>query len=328
MILKILKFFVISLVITLLIPFGLILSQWPLKMEAVQSEEGLNFDAAMAGNLETAPEPAQIEMRDGWSMPARKYGVQDEAKPMLILVHGSGWNGLQYNDLAQTLADDAYVLAVDLRGHGANPERRGDVDYIGQMEDDLADLIKAEAMEGQQVVMLGHSSGGGLVVRFAGGEHGALIDNAVLLAPFLKYDAPSTRADSGGWAHLLLRRVIGLSILNGFGVTALNHLTAIQFNMPAEVLDGPYGNLATTSYSFRLNTGFAPREDYLKDIAALPEFTLVVGADDEAFYADEYEGVMRAMTDKGTYEIVAGVDHLGIVDADQTVAAIRKVLAK
>ena len=98
--------------------------------------------------------------------------------------------------------------------------------------------------------------------------------------------------------------------------------------MPAEVLDGPYGSLATTSYSFRLNTGFAPREDYLKDIAALPEFTLVVGADDEAFYADEYEGVMRAMTDKGTYEIVAGVDHLGIVDADQTVAAIRKVLAK
>ena len=325
MLLKIIQFIAVSLCITALVPFGLIVSQWPMKMTAIQSGETLNFESALAANLQTAPEPEQIEMRDGWSMPVRKYGTQDARKPLLILVHGSGWNGLQYNAMAQNLSNDAHVLAVDLRGHGATPERRGDVDYIGQMEDDLADLINAEAIEGQQLVMLGHSSGGGLVVRFAGGVHGALIDKAVLLAPFLKYNAPSTRADAGGWAHLLLRRVIGLSILNGFGITALNHLTTIQFNMPAEVLDGPYGTLATTSYSYRLNTGFAPREDYLSDIKALPEFTLLVGSADEAFYAEKYEGVMRAVTDKGTYEIVNGVDHLGIIDADETAAAIRGV---
>lgn len=325
MLLAIFKFLVVSLVITALVPFGLIASQWPKKMQTIQTGETLNFESALAGNLETAPKPEQIELRDGWSMPVRKYGTQDAAKPLLILVHGSGWNGLQYNSMAQLLAKEAFVLAVDLRGHGATPKRRGDVDYIGQMEDDLADLIKAEAAEGQQVVMLGHSSGGGLVVRFAGGANGALIDNAVLLAPFLKYNAPSTRADSGGWAHLLLRRVIGLSILNGFGFSALNHLTAIQFNMPADVTEGPYGHLATTAYSYRLNTGFAPREDYLGDIAALPEFTLVVGSEDEAFYADKYEGVMSAVTDKGTYKIVDGVDHLGIIDADETAEAIKAV---
>lgn len=265
MILKFIQFIAVSLCIIALVPFGLVASQWPKKMDAIQTGETLNFESALAGNLQIAPEPAQIETRDGWTMPVRKYGMQDASKPVLILIHGSGWKGLQYNAMAQNLLKDAHVLAVDLRGHGATPERRGDVDYIGQMEDDLADLIQAEAAQGQQVVMLGHSSGGGLVVRFAGGEHGALIDNAVLFAPFLKHDAPSTRSDSGGWAHLLLRRVIGLSILNGFGITALNHLTAIQFNMPAEITEGPYGHLATTAYSFRLNTGFAPREDYLKD---------------------------------------------------------------
>lgn len=325
MLLTFLKFLAVSLVITALVPFGLIASQRPRKMQTIQTGETLNFDSALAGNLETAPKPEQIEMRDGWTMPVRKYGAQDASKPLLILVHGSGWNGLQYNSMAQQLATEAHVLAVDLRGHGATPERRGDVDYIGQMEDDLADLIEAERVEGQQVIMLGHSSGGGLVVRFAGGANGALIDKAVLLAPFLKYNAPSTRADSGGWAHLLLRRVIGLSILNGFGFTALNHLTVVQFNMPAEVTEGPYGHLATTAYSFRLNTGFAPREDYLSDIAALPEFTLVVGSEDEAFYAEKYEGVMSAVTDKGTYRIVEGVDHLGILDAAQTTAAIKAV---
>ncbi|WP_293447547.1 alpha/beta fold hydrolase, partial [Planktotalea sp.] len=166
-----------SLCIIGLVPFGLVASQWPKKMDVIQTGETLNFESALAGNLQTAPEPAQIETRDVWTMPVRKYGMQDASKPLLILIHGSGWNGLQYNAMAQNLLQDAHVLAVDLRGHGATPKRRGDVDYIDQMEDDLADLIQAEAVQGQQVVMLGHSSGGGLVVRFAGGEHGALIDN-------------------------------------------------------------------------------------------------------------------------------------------------------
>ena len=198
MLMTLLKLLAVSLVITALIPFGLIASQWPMKMKDVQSGETLNFEAAMAANLTTAPKPVMIAMRDGWQMPVLKYGAQDVSKPVLILVHRSGWNGLQFNGMAQTLAQDANVFAVDLRGHGATPERRGDVDYIGQMEDDLAALIKAEALPDQQVILAGHSSGGGLVVRFAGGEHGALMDHAVLLAPFLKHNAPTTRTNSGG----------------------------------------------------------------------------------------------------------------------------------
>jgi len=100
------------------------------------------------------------------------------------------------------------------------------------MEDDLVALIKAEAREDQKVIVAGHSSGGGLVVRFAGGEHGALMDEAILFAPFLKYNAPTTRENSGGWAHAMTRRIIGLSMLNTFTITALNYLEIIQFNMP------------------------------------------------------------------------------------------------
>ena len=65
------------------------------------------------------------------------------------------------------------------------PKRCGDIDYINQFEDDLVNLIKATAQPNQKVVMLGQSSSDGLVVRFAGGNHGATIDHAVLLAPFL-----------------------------------------------------------------------------------------------------------------------------------------------
>ena len=325
MILTLLKFIAVSAVITALVPVALVVSQFPVKQAGTPGET-LNFAGVMARGIADMPEPQQIETRSGWAMDVRELGDASGAKPMVVLVHGSGWNGLQFAALAQDLARDAHVLVPDLRGHGARPERRGDVDYIGQMEDDLADLIAAKRAEGQKVVIAGHSSGGGLVVRFAGGAHGAVMDRAVLLAPFLKHDAPATVANSGGWAHVLLRRTIGLSILNGFGITALNHLTSIQFNMPQALLDGPYGHLATTAYSFRLNTGFAPRADYLADVAALPEFTLVVGSEDEAFHADKYEGDMSAVTGKGHYVIVPGVDHLGIVDHPAAAQAIREAL--
>lgn len=87
----------------------------------------------------------------------------------------------------------ADVLVPDLRGHGLNPERRGDIGYIGQFEDDLAALIEAKRKPRQKVVIIGHSSGGGLVVRMAGGKHGTHLDHAVLLAPFLKYNDQTAR---------------------------------------------------------------------------------------------------------------------------------------
>ena len=123
----------------------------------------------------------------------RRYGAGGVDKPLLIMVHGSGWHGMQFHGLAKELATQADVVLQDLRRHGVSPHRRGDIDYINQFEDDLADLIKATAQPNQKVVVLGHSSSGGLVVRFAGGEHGEIIDHAVLLAPFLKHNAPTTR---------------------------------------------------------------------------------------------------------------------------------------
>jgi alpha-beta hydrolase superfamily lysophospholipase len=324
LIFKVLTFAAISLCITLVIAVGLILSQRPGPLKPV--EGGLDFDQTLAAER---AEPAALEpvkMRDGFDLQVRRYAAARPDAPLVVLVHGSGWHGLQFDGLARQLSAQADVLAPDLRGHGPKPGRRGDLDYIGQFEDDLADLITAERKAGQKVVLAGHSSGGGLVVRFAGGDHAALLDAAVLMAPFLKHNAPTTRPNSGGWAEPLLRRIIGLSMLNTFRITALNHLTIMQFHMPAAVLNGPLGDTATTAYSFRLNTSFAPRSDYLKDAAALPPFLLIAGSEDEAFYADKYEPTLAEATQKGRYEIVPDVVHLDIVSAPQTATAIKEFL--
>ncbi|MCX7559525.1 alpha/beta fold hydrolase [Sulfitobacter sp. F26204] len=320
---KVVTFIVSSVVITFGIAGVLILSQRP---KEIPPGDGLDFSQTLENERQVPKPLTQVAMRDGFPLQVRRYDSIAPDAPLLVLVHGSGWHGLHFDGLARSLTAVADVIAPDLRGHGPKPGQRGDIEYINQLEDDLADLIKATAKPGQKVVLGGHSSGGGLVLRFAGGAHGGMLDGALLLAPFLKYNAPTTRQNSGGWTNVLTRRIIGLSMLNSFGITALNHLTVIQLRMPQAVLDGPLGDTATTTYSYRLNTGFAPHGDYLRDVAALPRFTLIVGAQDEAFDAALYEPTMGAVTDKGTYVIVDGVKHLDIVDAVQTRETIESYL--
>lgn len=323
MIRKMLTFLISSILITLGIAAVLILSQRP---GDLPPGDGLDFTNTLAAEGQEPQPLTQVAMRDGYPLQVRRYEGQAADAPLLVLVHGSGWHGLQFDALARGLAASADVVVPDLRGHGTAPGRRGDIDYINQFEDDLADLITATAKQGQQVVLAGHSSGGGLVVRFAGGKHGDMMDGAVLMAPFLKHDAPTMRPNAGGWSYPMLRRIIGLSILNTFHITALNHLTIMQLRMPQVVLDGPLGDTATTAYSYRLNTGFAPRGKYLKDVAALPRFTLIAGAVDEAFDAAQYEPTLSAVTDKGRYVIVDGIGHLDIVNAPETREAIESLI--
>jgi pimeloyl-ACP methyl ester carboxylesterase len=316
------KRILISIVITLVVAVILVFTQRP---KVMSGTGGLDFSSQLESGSETPAPLLSIPMRDGYDLKVRTYGGADNV-PLLVLVHGSGWHGLQFDSLGNDLQGHADMIVPDLRGHGTAPGRRGDVDYIGQFEDDLADMITAVAKPGQKVIMAGHSSGGGLVVRFAGGEHGDMLDGAVLLAPFLKHNAPTTRPNSGGWAHVLTRRIIGLSILNTFQIKALNHLPIIQFNMPQAVLDGPLGDTATVAYSYRLNTSYAPRSKYLEDVAVLPPFILLAGGADEAFIAQEYAPTMGAVTDKGRYELMTGATHLDIVDDPRTRAIIEGFL--
>lgn len=293
----------------------LIASQPPRK-----SVEGQDIDfSALTARGAAEPLPVvETPARDGATLRAFHLPAPDADAPLLVMLHGSGWYGAQFHGLARALSDRAELLVPNLRGHFMGPEPRGDVAHIGQLEEDVADLIDAHRDDDQTVILAGHSSGGGLAIRFAGGPHGAMIDAAVLLAPFLHHDAPTMRDNAGGWARPLTRRIVGLTMLNAVGIGALNHLTAIQFAMPPEVLDGPEGKKATTAYSYALTRSYAPRDDYLADIAALPPFLLIAGTEDRAFRAKRYEPTMSAATDAGRYHLIDGAGHLDLVGAPET----------
>lgn len=332
---KVLNIILVSLGITVVVYFGialtLVFSDAPAQQRPAAGS-GINFNGAMNADYASLPETLHYEARDGSSLPYRMY--EGGTERLIVLAHGSGWHGMQFHPMAQALAEAEIgtVVVPDLRGHGAEPERRGDLDYIGQFEDDIVDLIETmDAPSGsdptyREVVLGGHSSGGGLVVRFAGGDQTDLVDRYILMAPFLKYNAPTTKPNSGDWAYPATRRIIGLTMLNNVGITALNHLPVISFAMPADVLDGPLGSTATTEYSFRLNTAFAP-SNYERDLAALDRpFLLLAGDADESFITEQYEPVISAQTSFGAYEILDGVSHIGVTTEPAAIDAIAEWL--
>jgi pimeloyl-ACP methyl ester carboxylesterase len=158
-------------------------------------------------------------------------------------------------------------------------------------------------------------------VRFAGSKYNDQVAGYLLLSPFLKYNAPTIRPNSGGWATPYTGRIAGLSMLNNLGIRWLNYLTVIEFNMPLEARDGT----ETLSYTFRMNTAFAPR-DYKKDIAAIYQPVLVAaGTGDESFYADQFEPIFSKYT-KAEVVLLDGVTHMGLVVGQEVRPVIKEWL--
>lgn len=229
MFLKVLNFIFISALIQLSIATMLILfgkGKKPTPGEGSLAFNELFFD------YKELPPMHTFAARDGKHIAYRRYPSQSDT--VLILVHGSGWHSQYFLPLAEFISSEglAQVYTPDLRGHGPTPERRGDVDYIDQLEDDLADLMVNIRQDHPNAMLIvgGHSSGGGLAIRFAGSRYGQQADAYVLLAPFLKYNAPTIRPNSGGWAHAYTGRIAGLTMLNMMGIHWFDYLTAIELN--------------------------------------------------------------------------------------------------
>jgi pimeloyl-ACP methyl ester carboxylesterase len=240
----------------------------------------------------------------------------------------------------------AEVIALDLRGHGQSGGTPGDVDYIGQYETDVADVvaaIRAEKPNGR-FILAGHSMGGGIALRFAQLEDHPAVDAYLMFAPHLGSDAPTmpqpdpdnpaAAASAAAYSQLNVPRLIGLIMLNNVGITGLtmlnnlgihwfDGLTVIQFAMPQHVLDGPLGDSATTAYSHRLNTSFAPRGKYGRDLAALTQpFLLVAGLDDEAFIAGQYEPTISQYTDSCSYVLLPNTGHISLLTSPELASIV------
>jgi non-heme chloroperoxidase len=312
------KSLIISIIVYLII--CLVLIYWPINIE--KNVKNYDYTTIKKHSNPYLGKEQWIKTRDNSEIFSRVYN--SENKDVVILIHGSGSESRYLSNLADSIskANIATVLTPDMRGHGRNKGTRGDIDFIGQLEYDIEDLIKfsKKNLGAKKIILAGHSSGGGFVLRFIGNPKNSKVDKAILLAPYLGHDAPTTKSNSGGWVNVAMKRIIGLSMANYIGLKTLNHLPVLFFNRPENIND----KLQVPSYSFNMTINFNPKnhKDEIKNIN-IPCLVLV-GKQDESFYTEQYPITFNIAKKYVRLEILESVKHLDIVKSEKAFEIIKE----
>ena len=256
------------------------------------------------------PQLSRFTARDGTQLAYRSYAPATSAPSQgsVVLIHGSSATSSSMHLMAKELSAAGFATyALDVRGHGGSGDK-GQIGYIGQLEDDLTDFMRAVSPPAP-VTLAGFSSGGGFALRFAGSAQQNLFTSYLFLAPFLSQDAPSIRPGGGGWASVGVPCIIALSILNGFGLRTFNSLPVLRFAVSENTK-----KILTSEYSFALQTNFRPHTDYLADLRKMHQpFGLLIGENDEVYYPNRFAEVLRQAGKDVPVTIIPAVDHIHLI---------------
>ena len=270
------------------------------------------------------PPLVQFEARDGTKLAYRTYGVgRGGVKGSIVLIHGSSASSNSMHTIAKGFELKSYVVySLDIRGHGESGNR-GQIAYIGQLEDDIEDFMKCSRPVGKKV-LVGFSAGGGFALRFAADVRRSLFDGVVLLSPFLSQSASTYRSSGGGWVSVGIPRIVGLLMLNRIGISCLNRLPVTCYALSPEA-----EKLLTPSYSYSLAMNYRPHWDYQSDItsATLP-LEVVVGEDDEMFYADRFATEFNSLGRAIQVSIVPQTGHIDLTLSTNAIEAAALAVAR
>ena len=262
--------------------------------------------------------------RDGEKLYARHFPA--DSHTTILLSHGVLGNSFLFNRMSGLLreATGAEIYALDLRGHGQSGGRPGDVDYIGQYEDDLADVVTQVKFQkpNQKIIIAGHSMGGGISLRYAMRNDFPEVDGYLLVAPTIGHNNPTMRtaplnADETAepFLKLHIQRMIGLSMLNSVGNHEHDSLNVLFFNLPE--------NSPVTRYSYRSNVSNAPA-DYREGLKAINKpLLIIVGTEDEVMDAAKFQPAVESYS-RGELLIVEGATHNGIRHSEEAMVKIKE----
>ncbi len=279
----------------------------------------LGFDQVYKNDTQT------FLMRDGKKLFA--YIYPKEGNTTIVLLHGVLSNAYMMNKTSGLLreATNSKVIALDFRGHGRSEGNPGDIDYINQYSYDLADVVTSIKKENPvgEIIIAGHSMGGGIALRYAMLKNVPNVDGYLLLAPHLGHNSPTVLEPSNNisesaeeqFVKVHIARISGLKMLNSIGETQYNKLPVLFFNLPE--------GMPIRNYSYRANESMAPN-DFKEGLQAVNKPLLVlVGSKDEAFNSSKFE---EAVTENSCGEvfIIEDASHNGIRHKNKTMLLISK----
>ena len=278
-------------------------------------------------DFSTMPPLERFQARDGTWIGFRHYVPNGPASGLgAIFIHGSsGSSGTVNHALTHAIAlRGVETWALDMRGHGGSGTR-GDIGYVGQLEDDLVDFVAhvRKAAPDLPLTLIGHSAGAGFSLRVAATPiMQDMFVRTVLLAPYLGYDAPTNKPHSGGWANADVPRLLGLTALRKLGIDCCSQLPVLALAVPANS-----AKYLVPTYSDRLMRNFATR-GYRLDLAATTRpITIFGGAEDEMMISDKYAEAVQAIKPSVDVKIIDGINHMGIVTSPKAISAIAEDVA-
>lgn len=304
------------------------------------------------GGLPESPSPAFVTAEDGLALAYRDWvpNAWDGTGAMVLLLHGSSAYGELYGALGQGMADEGVLVRiVDLRGHGLSAcvregecgtsEPRTYVDdgayWVGRPGDALDESqhtrdvdLHLEDMRARwpdaRVMLMGHSSGAGLVSRYVEGAGMAGLEGAILLAPFTHPDQPQN--DLISWD-------CGRGVGTAYAQVDLGALgDAMRDNPHRYVLDlvkneDYRADLDTTRYTSTTMLGLSVR-DVDRFHAAFSGPTLWVAGDRDALLdVDGSRSEFARMPGGAAFVTVRDTSHVGVTWS-QGVARVSATFAR
>lgn len=258
------------------------------------------------------------------------YKFPKQSDNVIILIHGVGSNAFLYNKTAGLLqeATQAEVYTIDLRGHGQSEGNSGDVDYVNQYVDDLADVIEIIRKEkpNGKIIISGHSMGGGIALRYAMAKQYEQPAGFLLFAPLIGHNSPAflqgeatENITEEPFMKIHIERIIGLSMLNEIDNHDYDSLPVLFFNLPE--------TNPLRKYSYRANKSMTP-DDYVAGLNAVNKPMLVLmGSEDEAFSATKTkEAVLK--NSNGEIQIIDKTSHNGVRHNAQSFFFIKEWFSK
>ncbi|MEQ1554680.1 MAG: alpha/beta fold hydrolase [Ferruginibacter sp.] len=258
------------------------------------------------------------------------YKFPKKSPKTIILIHGVKSSAKDYLKTAGLLqqATQAEIYAIDLRGHGKSYGKSGDVNYINQYADDLADIVTSirKKKPNGKIIIAGHSMGGGITLRYAMTNYKEKVDGFLLFAPLIGQNSPAfpqgqvaDTDSSEAFMKIHIARIIGLKMLNEIDRHEKDSLPVLVFNLPK--------GTPLREYSYRANTSMAP-DDYIEGLKAVKIPMLVlVGNKDEAFVAEAQQKAVLGNS-KGEVKIIDGATHESILQSTLVFQLISKWFSK
>ena len=181
-------------------------------------------------------ETVMIPARDGTELACHRYVPEDMHTPYgrVLFFHGSTFNSRRYANIAKACVKSGFeAVLCDWRGNGESQGIPGTCDYIGQLDDDIDDIIGYfEQHKPLPLILGGHSAGSVICLRYIEKYGQDKLVGCYFVAPTfnntqepLRYDKP------GSQKSFLLRHFRKKTGFKAAPESALKHMPAMNNRM-------------------------------------------------------------------------------------------------